>query len=361
MKTILATLEFPPSVGGVENYYQALASNWPEEFIVLDNHNNRLLSKSWPWLKWLTGFRTIIKTVKNTQAEWVIAGEILPIGTAAYLASYFAKFNYAVFFHGLDFSLATRSVWKKFISKKILKRAKLILCANSKTAELVSNFVGANTKIKVVNPGINPQLPIIRPELIAGLKANYDLGGKKILLSIGRLVKRKGMADVLAVLPEILAANSNLRYFIIGSGPEENNLKQLLSDSALSGKVFLLTNVSEEEKHAWLDLCNIFIMPTKEINGDYEGFGIVYLEANLFNKPVIATNSGGVADAVVDGLNGRLVKSDDPSDLKQAILELINDEELCSKLGQQGKARAISDFAWSKQVKNIYDLLKSNL
>jgi len=360
MKTILATIEFPPSVGGVENYYQALANNWPDEFIVLDNNDNKLVSKRWPFLKWLVGFKTILSAVRSAQPDWVIAGEILPIGTATYLASYFKPFKYAVFLHGLDFSLATSLVWKKFISKKILQRAKLILCVNSRTAELVTEFIGANDKVRIVNPGINPQLPIIRPELMGGLKANYDLAGKKILLSIGRLVKRKGVANVLVVLPEILQINPDLRYVIIGNGPEENNLKQLLNDPVLQGKVFLLTNISEEEKWAWLELSDVFIMPAYEINGDYEGFGIVYLEANLFGKPVIAVRSGGVSDAVVDGLNGRLLEPGDASGLKQAIIELTNNQELSSKLGQQGKARALTDFSWPNKVNKIYEFLKNN-
>ncbi|MCX6792943.1 MAG: glycosyltransferase family 4 protein [Candidatus Falkowbacteria bacterium] len=361
MKTILAALEFPPAFGGVENYYQNLANFWPDEFIVLDNSENKLLSKNALTLKWLKGFFTILSTAKKAQPDWVIVGEILPIGTATYLASFFASFKYAVFLHGLDFSMATKSAWKKFITKKILKRAKLILCANSKTAELVNAFIGANSKVKIVNPGINPQLPLIRPELVSGLRNNYGLAGNKVLISIGRLVKRKGVSDVLAVLPEILLEQENIRYIIIGNGPEENNIKKLLADPALKSRVFLLSNVSEEEKWAWLELSDIFVLPTSEINGDYEGFGIVYLEANLFSKPVIATRSGGVADAVVDGLNGRLIEAGDAMALKQAIIELTNNRELCSKLGQQGKTRALKDFAWSDKVKTIYELLKENI
>lgn len=360
MKTILVALEFPPSVGGVENYYQNLANNWPDEFIVIDNHDHKLLGKYWPIFKWLRGFFTVIATARQVKPDWFLAGEVLPIGTAIYLASFFSNFKYGVVLHGLDFSLATSVVWKKIMTKKILQRANLIFCANSKTAELVNNFIGHNNKVKIANPGINPQTPIIRPELLAGLRNNYNLSSNRILLSIGRLVKRKGVSDVLAVLPEILKTQADVRYIIIGNGPEESNIKNLLNDPALKGKAFLLTNVSEEEKWAWLELSDIFILPTKDLNGDYEGFGIVYLEAGLQAKPIIANNSGGVADAVVDGVNGILLKPGDTDGLKNAILELLNNKALCSKLGSQGRARALNDFAWPKIVLNIYNLLKTN-
>jgi len=359
MKTVLITFEFPPLVGGVENYYKNLADHWPEEFIVLDNHDNKLLNKKLLFFKWLPSLKVIFSTLKTLKPDWLIVGDILPLGTATWLISFFISFKYAVILHGLDFSKATNSSWKRFLSKRILKTAKIIICANSRTAELVIAFIGSDKKVKIVNPGINSQPPIIRPELMTGLRSNYDLTGKQVLLSIGRLIKRKNVADVLMVLPEILQTNPKLCYIILGNGPEEDNIKKLINDEELKGKAWLLNDVSDEEKWAWLELCDVFVMPTKEINGDYEGFGIVYLEANLLAKPVIATRSGGVSDAVIDGLNGRLIEPGDATGLKQAIIELTTNQALSTQLGEQGKARALNDFLWTKQVQKIYDLLKS--
>jgi phosphatidylinositol alpha-1,6-mannosyltransferase len=359
MKTILVALEYPPLVGGVENYYENLALNWPEEFIVIDNSEHKLFNPKALFLKWFRAIRTIILAIKSSQADWLIVGEILPLGTAALIASYFINFKLAVFLHGLDFSRATRSSWKNFITRKILKRANLIICANSYTAKLVNDFLGSNNKIKIANPGVDSTKPIARADLINGLKTNYGLFDNFVFITICRLVERKGVASVLEVMPTILQENPNVRYIIIGAGPEEERLKKMITDPSLSGKVFLINNATDDYKWAWLEIANALVMPTLNLNGNYEGFGIVYLEANLFAKPVIATDNGGVHDAVIDNLNGLLIKPNDAKALEEAMLSLINDKELCLKLGEQGRIRAIKEFSWPIIVQKIYTFLKN--
>lgn len=360
MKTILVALEYPPIVGGVENYYKNLSLNWPEEFIVIDNSEFKLLNPKKLFFKWSKAIKTIISAIKSSQADWLIVGEILPIGTAALIASYFVNFKLAIFLHGKDFSLATRSNWKKIITKKILTKANLILCANSYTAKLVGEFLGSNNKIQIVNPGVDSTKPIARVDLINGLKTNYGLFDKFVFITICRLVERKGVAKVLEVMPNILQENPNVRYIIVGAGKEEEKLKEIIKDPSLSGKVFLINNATDEDKWAWLEIANALVMPTLNLNGDYEGFGIVYLEANLFGKPVIATDAGGVHDAVVDNLNGLLIKSNDASALQEAMLKLTTDKTLSLKLGEQGRERAIKEFSWQKITEKIYTLLKNN-
>jgi phosphatidylinositol alpha-1,6-mannosyltransferase len=163
-------------------------------------------------------------------------------------------------------------------------------------------------------------------------------------------------------LPGILEKNPELRYVIIGQGPEEAAITQMINDHALQGKVILLNKVTDEEKWAWLETADIFIMPAKELpGGDYEGFGIVYLEANLFGKPVIAGRSGGVSDAVTDGVNGLLVNPENLGEISEAIVRLANDSELRARLGSQGKERVLTDFAWPDKVKEMYQALVSKL
>lgn len=354
MKTLLLALEYASSFGGVETYYQKLAEYWPDEFAVIDNRNKQLINKSFWILNWLPAWQQSMRT----DADWIIAGEILPIGTAVWLASFFKKCKYAVFLHGLDFSLATTSAWKRFVSRRILRRAQLIFCANSRTAQLVGEFMGDIKKIVVATPGIDAEAPIIRPELIAGVKENYGLEGMITFLTIGRLVKRKGFDKVIEALPEICNQMPNVRYIIAGQGPEEQNIRKMIADESLAGKVILLNNVTEQEKWAWLSVADIFIMPAREINGDYEGFGIVYLEANLFGKPVIAGRSGGVGDAVEDQVNGLLVHPDSVPEIAAAMISLAQQPELRTKLGRAGEKRAREDFAWPKKVQSIYNALK---
>jgi len=359
MKTILAALEFPPALGGVERYYGNIEKYWPDELIVVDNRNKELINPRLPFLKWLPALATLRKAIRGVRPDWLIIGEILPLGTVAWILSHFMTFKYAVFLHGLDFSLAIRSNWKKNLSIKILKRSSKIICVNSKTASIVTNVLGDDSKIHIAHPGVDPVAPSIRLERVSGLRANYGLENSFVLITIARLVPRKGFEQVLSVLPALLENYPQLRYVIIGRGPEEVHLKELINDPSLLGKVFLLTDVTDDEKWTWLDLSDAFVMPTYEKNGDYEGFGIVYLEANLAGKPVIAAASGGVADAVIDGINGLLIKENDSEGLFEAIRKLVEDPDLAVQLGQKGKERVLKDFCWPDAIKRVHSILRT--
>jgi phosphatidylinositol alpha-1,6-mannosyltransferase len=334
---------------------------WPDEISVIDNRENKLLGKHLPFLKWLTAVRTILNTVKNLKPDWFIAGEVLPIGTALYLAGRFKKLRYAVILHGLDSSLATAFFWKRALCKRVLQNASIIFCANSKTLKDVQLFLGDSQKIVLANPGVDQVMPNIRIELQNGLRTNYGLEKAFVMTSIGRLVKRKGVDAVISALPEIIKRIPNIRYAIIGDGPEESALRHAVSELKLEQYVIFLTKITDEIKWAWLSVSDIFIMAARQIKGDYEGFGIVYLEANLFSKPVISGKSGGVVDAVVDGVNGLMVDENSPEAIAQAVIRLAEDAELRKRLGESGKQRVLKEFFWKDKVIRMYEKLKSNL
>ncbi|MFH1233194.1 MAG: glycosyltransferase family 4 protein [Patescibacteria group bacterium] len=351
MKTLLFTLEYPPFYGGVANYYGNLIKHWPKpsEIFVLDNKSN-LINNQLPILKWLSALLKLWKIVKQEKIDYVLVGQILPLGIVAYLISKIIKIRYAVFLHGMDFTFAIQQQRKSWITRIILKNSDKIICANSYVASLVQKFYPKiKNKINVVNPGVelNNQLQNTNYEL---LKTKYNLENKIILLSVGRLVKRKGFLEVIVCLPEVLKKVPNLIYVILGSGPEINNLQAKILELKLDDKIIIITNADNQERNTWLNLCNVFIMPTKNINNDFEGFGIVYLEANLAGKPVIAGKSGGVGDAVVDGLNGLLVDPENLDQITNAIIKLAKNPSLRQKLGEQGRQRALKDFNWQKQI-----------
>lgn len=357
MKILLCTLEYPPQIGGVANYYSSLASSWPQadSFYVLDNAKNDLLAKK-GFLPWKKSFFSIFRKWKKLKKPFVLIGQILPLASTAYLLSFFPKFKYGLFLHGLDFSLATRSRRKRFITKRILKRSQLIVCANSKLKKLLLSFDNSlEKKIIVINPGV------IKGEIDrdyqAAVKKLYNLESKKIIFSLGRLVRRKGFDQAIKALAGL--NDRNYLYFISGQGEDRLYLEKLVkSFESLKDKVFFLGNLSEREKWSWLDLCDIFIMPSRDIEGDFEGFGIVYLEANLMAKPVIAGDSGGVRDAVVNLVNGLLVDPQSTSDITRAIVQLINDDDLANKLGLSGRERTLNHFNWDKQAMLLFEKIK---
>lgn len=361
MRVLLFTLEYPPFYGGVANYYGNLVKHWPwpDDIFVLHNNNGRLINNKLPFPKWLPAFFYLWRDLKKYKIHHIMVGHILPLGTVVYLVSLITKTSYSIFLHGMDFTLALKSKRKKWLAKNILKKAQSIICINSYVARLVQEeWADYGKKITVVNPGIDIKHITHNIKHITKIKEKYNLSNKLILLTVGRLVKRKGVDKVLASLPAVLKEAPDLKYVIVGIGEEEKNFNFLISNLKLEKNTLLLTNVNDAEKNAWFDLCDIFIMPARDIAGDFEGFGIVYLEANLRNKPVIAGDSGGVRDAIIDGVNGLLINPENTEEISSAVIKLARDENLRKKLGEQGKARALKEFNWEKQVRTIYDIIK---
>ncbi|PIR13508.1 hypothetical protein COV49_01955 [Candidatus Falkowbacteria bacterium CG11_big_fil_rev_8_21_14_0_20_39_10] len=372
MNTLLFTLEYPPFRGGVASYYGNLVKYWPtfakasagkptekNEIFVLNNNDGKLLAGRLPILKWLPAFGALWQEVKSKKINHVLVGNILPLGTVTLVMSKILKFKYAVFIHGTDIAYAQKQTRKRWLAKIILKNADKVICNSRYTAGLVEKFIGDRDKVCVVNPGVDPTLTL--PLRRRGNYAkNYNLDNKIILFTICRLIKRKGVDKAIEVMPEVLKSFPNLVYVVAGGGPDEGYLKTSPPAPFLikRGELVFLGKITDEEKWTWLDLCDIFIMPTREEDGNFDGFGIVYLEANLSGKPVIAGRSGGVAEAVEDGVSGLLVDPNDAEEIKNAIIKLARDENLRKELGEQGRERAIKNFNWEKQVRKIYDLIK---
>lgn len=357
MNTLLFTLEYPPFRGGVANYYGNVVKHWPpgDKIFVLNNNEGGLLNEKSPILSWRPAFRALGREVKKNKISYVLVGNILPLGTVALIMSKILKFKYGVFIHGTDIAYAQKQARKRWLAKIILKKADKVICNSRYTAELVEKFIGDKSKVWVVNPGVDPTLTL--PLRRRGNHAKkYNLDDKIVLFTICRLIKRKGVDKAIEALPAVLKEAPNLVYVVAGEGEDKDYLCHLAQKA--QGRVVFLGKISEEEKWAWLDLCDIFIMPTREEDGNFDGFGIVYLEANLAGRPVIAGNSGGVREAVEDGVSGLLVDPESTEEIKNAIIKLTRDKDLREKLGQQGRERAIKNFSWEKQAEKICKIIK---
>jgi phosphatidylinositol alpha-1,6-mannosyltransferase len=360
MKPLLFTIDYPPQVGGVANYYELLVKHWPagENLAVLDNVGGKLVDAKLSFFKWRPGFRALSRAVKEQGIDHIIVGQLLPLGTVAWLKAKGLGCTYSVVLHGMDLPFALRSARKRWLAKRILGQAEKIICTNSYVASLAKLLIADQQKIVVITPGVSA-MPRIDSATVSALRDRYQLPGKKVMLSVGRLVKRKGVDQVIKTLPFLMERFDNLIYVIAGTGGDEAYLKELAAalPAGMQERIHFVGKVQEAEKWAWFDLCDLFIMPSRDINGDFEGFGIVYLEANLAGKPVIAGRSGGVPDAVISDLNGLLVTPESLDEIRQAIQTLIQDPAYAAKLGAQGRERTQRHFAWSDKAKQFHDAL----
>ncbi|MFA6410617.1 MAG: glycosyltransferase family 4 protein [Candidatus Buchananbacteria bacterium] len=389
-KTLLVTLDFPPNLGGVATYYYNLCKNLPADKIVVlapnqpgaeefdQKQNFAIIRKNlikdfpqtWPSgfrgvfkiiasVKWLTLIRQINLIAKHHKIELIQAGQVLPIGTLAWLYWRKKGVPYIFYAHGLDIMLPQKFMRKKTLLKKIIENAKAIVANSYFTKDELIKLGAAPEKVKVIYPcpdSFSHQTTEWKNEKII---QDYKLTDKKILLTVGRLVERKGHDQVILALPKIIKQVPNLVYLIAGAGPQKPVLQNLVDQNGLRDVVKFIGQASKEELTIFYQICDVFIMPSRQLeNGDVEGFGIVYLEANSFGKPVIGGKSGGVPEAIIDGKTGLLVNPENTDQIAQAVIKLLTDQSYAHRLGLQGLERVSNEFDWLTQAQKLKSLLK---
>jgi len=285
-------------------------------------------------------------------------GNILPLGAMAYLINRRDRLPYLVYTHGMDILMAQKTARKKIILDKILSRAKSIIANSHFTSDQVIKLGAKSENIAVIYPCPNIDHPQISEWKIDEVKEKYGLKGKKIMITVGRLVPRKGHDLVIQALPYLIKKIPDIIYLIIGQGPNRLALEELVNKNNLRDYVKFLSEVPSETLPALYQVSNVLVMPSRQIGPDVEGFGIVYLEANLFSKPVIGGRSGGISEAVIDGKTGLLVNPNSVEDLTEAINKILTNPSYAERLGMQGMERVINQFDWKVQTEKIKNLLE---
>lgn len=199
-------------------------------------------------------------------------------------------------------------------------------------------------KAVIIRPGVG----LIECKAKIDLRMKYNLTGKKVLMSINRFEKWKGIDRIIKAIPLILKSIPNLLYLIGGIGGEERNLKELVKQLGLEDVVKFLGFISEEELAGYYDICDVFALANIQTNeGEVDGFGMVFIEAGSRGKPVIGGRVGGVPEAIIDGETGFLVDGQNIVDIAEKIVILLKNPELAQKLGNNGRIR-VREFAWDR-------------
>lgn len=362
-KILLLTLEFPPDRGGVARYYGGLVEAMPAGSVVVF----RARLSRWIWPRWLPLLWRVWRKIREEKITEIWVGHVLPLGMVAHCLQrvFFWRLRVLVFIHGFDLLLAETQMRKRMISHHILHSADRIVTNSEYGKSLVVARGIPVERVVVIYPCPTSTFsPLKRgSDLPAGqaargfdVRARYHLNDKKILLTVARLVKRKGIDLVLEALRKI--NDPSIVYVIVGDGPEREALEAKYQSIKVS-KCQFIGVVSDDELAAWYDACDVFIMTPRKIGPDVEGFGLVYLEANAFGKPVIGSRTGGVSEAVIDPstssgqATGLLVDEGDVDGIASAIVRFMSDDALRKKLGEQGRSRVEREFQWEEQVKKI--------
>lgn len=276
-------------------------------------------------------------------------GDLYPPGVLSMWFHKVFRIPYVGYCHGEEITLTDRFRHAPKVRNAIYRNAGMVVAANEFARQNLLRIGIADERIRKITPGVDfarfrPLPP--RRELLE----RFDLKGKKVLLSVARLVPRKGHRTVLEALRLLLPEIPNLVFLVAGTGPEQDNLRRAAAEWNLSDAVRFAGFVPDEDLPDFYNAADVFVLPNFEDRGDIEGFGMVFLEANACGKPVVGGKSGGTAEAILDGTTGILVNPQDPAELASVLRGILSDGEWAATLGKQGLARARSEFSWGSRA-----------
>jgi phosphatidylinositol alpha-1,6-mannosyltransferase len=368
---LLVTNDFPPKVGGIQNYLWELWERLdPTSFVILtaSSHEDATsfdaeqaargieivrVPQSILFFPTAGALRAINQCVRQHDIDFVLLDPALPLG----LLGPRLEVPYGVILHGAEVTIPGRLPLSRNALAHVLRRASLIISAGGYPAAEGRRAAGALTVPMVeIPPGVDTSaITPMRAEERRAARTRLGLPAKgPLIVSVSRLVPRKGMDVLIAAATRLAPSFPDLTVAIAGGGRELAHLQELAEASPVHVEV--MGRVSDEDRAALLGAGDVFVMACRNrwLGLEQEGFGIVFLEAAAAGVPQVAGESGGAAEAVVDGVTGLVVASpEDPGSVAEAIRTLLVDPKLRKRMGAAGRKRA--------QASYDYDVLASRL
>jgi len=346
-KILFITRNYPPKIGGIESYSYNLIYEFEKHCDVW----KMTLSKSKLHLLWFLPhcFFKSLQLIHNNNIDTIhlCDGLLAPLGV---LLKFLTKKRVSISIHGLDITFPNS--FYQAVVPWCVSHLDMVICVSRSTRdECVIKGVPLQ-QCNVIPNGVTPGEFVLsnssmEPRHILEKHIGAVLLNKKILVTVSRLVKRKGVAwFVENVMPRL---DGSYVYIVAGDGPEYHSILEKINRHNLSQKVFMLGKVSNELRNVIYNGSDIFILPNISVKDDVEGFGIVAIEAGSCGLPVVASNIQGIKDAVLDGRTGSLVAEADVDGFLEAILTMNLRKD-------QVKSIVTSTFGWPQiyeQYRNI--------
>lgn len=236
------------------------------------------------------------------------------------------------------------------------KTARIIHCVSRYTEHRIKDAAGINNTCVIPN-GVNYER-FVKHIDTSDLKKEFKADG--IILSVGALKPRKGYDVMLKAFKMVRDEIANIKYLIIGDGSWKQELYNLAKQLRIEDDVCFLGEKAGDELVRYFHLCDVYAHTPVNIDDEFEGFGIVYIEAGACGKPVLASDSGGVPDAVLDKKTGLMVPEGDVEATAQALKRLLTDKALAHELGKNGRKRA-EELSWANIADRYIELYKKAL
>jgi phosphatidylinositol alpha-1,6-mannosyltransferase len=297
----------------------------------------------------LSSFRYTLRLIgrESIDSVFLLSGGVTLLGNILLLYCRMRGKKTAMLLYGKDILQARKSPLGKtllFCSQLLTDR----IVTNSRfTSSLLPSYFQRRTAL--LYPSIDPRLRRSDGE------ATSTKGGR--ILFVGRLVKRKGVADLIGAFRLVLADFPTAQLEIVGDGPERMNLERLANDLGLDTSVRFAGSLRGEALFARYRECDVFVMAPRTLKDDVEGFGTVFLEAGLAGKPSVGTRSGGIPEAVIDHETGLLVEEGNIRELAAAIRAVLVNGDLGKRLGENALSRVLTEFTWERSAEKLVDIL----
>ncbi|HLY24669.1 MAG TPA: glycosyltransferase family 4 protein [bacterium] len=278
--------------------------------------------------------------VRRERVRMVHIGHLY-LGPIALALKALRNIPYVLYLHGGEMAPYMRFRLIRRVAEATVRNAHVVVMNSGFTRRHFASLGISHPHVEIVAPPVD--IERFQPGIdTAAVRRRYGIDGQKVLLTVGRLVTRKGHDTVIRVLPRLRKEVGPVRYLIAGAGPDEPRLRALARETGCDGEVVFVGPVPDEHVPGLYAACDVFVMPNRSLDerDGVEGFGLVFLEAGASGKPAIGGRSGGVEDAVLDGKTGILVDPLDLDGLSEALLRVLRDPGLSARLGAEGRRRA---------------------
>lgn len=372
MRLLLLTQDFPPDVGGTQTYayenarrlsemcsdFAVLApqvegaatvdAEVPFDVIRVPATYDTLSIKAWPYLVRLgSRFDTTLHVQWPTALATVLAR---PFGgpQRIFIASHARELLMAPLPPLVQPAYDAVRSW-------LLQRADGHVPVSHFTAGLLRDHGVDPSTVTVVLNGTDPD--VFHPMPSDDLRRTLGVEEKRVIITVGRLILRKGVNTVLRALPRIREEVPNVAYLVVGDGPDRDQLVALADQLGVSDVVQFLGRVPYEDVPRYLCAGDVFAMPSHQKPPDVEGLPIVFFEASACGLPIIGADTGGIADAIVDGKTGFLIPPEDPDALADRLIPLLSTPERADEMGRRGRRRVVEEASWDHVADRLYRTL----
>ncbi|HEX2089062.1 MAG TPA: glycosyltransferase family 4 protein [Actinomycetota bacterium] len=367
-RVLVVTNDFPPRVGGVQQYVWNLVRHLPHDRVAVLAPNWagwREHDEGQPFAvhRWPSSFvspssdlaRRVRSLVREHRADVVLFGHGFPLPLIGpNLAS--RGLPYAVLTHGVEAWVARVPALSAAL-RKALHHARAVTAVSRYTARAIRTAVPAHVPLSVLYPGVD--VDRFAPSVDGTpVRDGWGLDASPMIVCVSRLVPRKGQDILIRSMEFIRRLVPEAVLVLAGGGPYRPKLEAEAA-RAPSGSVVFVGEVSDEDAPQYYAAADVFAMPCRSRWGglEVEGFGIVFLEAAATGKAVVAGRSGGADEAVADEETGLLVEGREPKAVALAIAQLLSDREAANRMGSAGRARAENEFTWPIAAEKLSAIL----